>query len=58
MIKTRIASAFIACIYCPEYTELPSKLPKPLSVKVLEPNDIISAAVRKYHPAAHDIMLL
>jgi hypothetical protein len=58
MIKIRIASAITACIYCPKYTELPSKLPSPLSVKVLDPSDMISAAVRKYHPAAQDKMPL
>jgi hypothetical protein len=47
-----------ACTYCPEATDLLSRLPKPGSVKVFEPKDMISAAVRKYHPEAQDRMLL
>jgi len=50
--------AAVACAYSPDETEVPSRTPKPGNVKVFEPNDMISAAVRKYHPLAHDKMPL
>jgi hypothetical protein len=58
MIEINTVIATRASMYCPEATDLLSRLPNPGSVKVFEPTDIISAAVRKYHPAAQDKMLL
>ena len=53
-----VPSARNASGYWPEETEVVRRLPRPCSVYVFEPSDIISAAVRKYHPPDHDIMLL
>ena len=47
IIKISMVIAAIACAYSPDETEIPSRLPKPGNAKVFEPNDMISAAVRK-----------
>lgn len=48
IIKINMASAAVAWAYSPADTDVPSRLPKPGRVKVFDPNEIISAAVRKY----------
>jgi hypothetical protein len=58
IININTAIATKASTYCPEATDSLSRLPKPGRVNVFEPTDMISAAVRKYHPAAQDRMLL
>lgn len=47
IIETNVASATKACMYCPEETELPSRLPNPCSVYVFDPKDIISGCGKK-----------
>jgi hypothetical protein len=54
IIRISMDSAAIAWAYSPADTDVPSRLPKPGSVKVFDPNEMISAAVRKYHPLAQD----
>jgi hypothetical protein len=53
-----IVSAAVAWAYSPADTDIPSRLPKPGKVNVFEPNEMISAAVRKYQPLAQDKMPL
>jgi hypothetical protein len=54
IIRINIESAAIAWTYSPADTDIPSRLPKPGRLKVFDPNEMISAAVRKYHPLAQD----